>query len=166
MQNIVNTLVNTNIYGEFPPFFEFDEEILVHILEQQTDINPNDVELEALAKALTQGYYCNRVRAQGGFTLNERLQSPTAGYMVSIKGAEVQIPNVAEMSDDEIQRMCESFHIEVPRDIYFGAWVDGGTLYLDHSINIQDLDVAIAFGKANDQLAIWDISNSNSIQLK
>ena len=165
MQNIINTLVNLGIYEQFPNHFAFDEEILIHILEQQTDINPDDVDLEALANVLTDGYYCNRVRANEGFTLDTHLQSPTAGYMVSLKGTEVQFPNVADMPDDVLQRECEDFHSEVPRDVYFGAWVDEGTLYLDHSVNIQDREVAIAFGHANNQLAIWDIANGKSIRL-
>lgn len=165
MQNIINTLVNLGIYDNFKPHFEFDEEILIHILEQWTDINPDDVDLEALAEALTYGYYRNRVRAQQGFTLDAHLQSPTSGYMVSLKGTEVQFPNVADMPDDVLQRECDDFDCRVPRGVYFGAWVDEGTLYLDHSVNIQDRDVAIALGHANNQLAIWDIANGKSIRL-
>jgi hypothetical protein len=165
MQNIINTLVNLGIYDNFKPHFEFDEEILIHILEQWTDINPDDVDLEALAEALTYGYYRNRVRAQQGFTLDAHLQSPTTGYMVSLKGTEVQFPNVADMPDDVLQRECDDFDCRVPKNRYFGAWVDDGTLYLDHSVNIQDREVAIAFGHANNQLAIWDIANGKSIRL-
>lgn len=109
--------------------------------------------------------FAQLIRTNEGFTLDDSLQSPTAGYMVSLKGTEVQFPNVADMPDDVLQRECEDFHSEVPRDVYFGAWVDEGTLYLDHSVNIQDREVAIALGHANNQLAIWDIANGKSIRL-
>ena len=105
------------------------------------------------------------IRTNGGFTADQSFNAPNTGYMVSLKGTEVQFPNVADMPDDVLQRECEDFHSGVPLDAYFGAWVDGGTLYLDHSVNIQDREVAIAFGHANNQLAIWDIANGKSIRL-
>ena len=38
-------------------------------------------------------------------------------------------------------------------------------LYLDNSVNIEDLETATAFGHANKQIAIWDVVNRKTIYL-
>lgn len=109
------------------------------------------------------------IRANGGFTADKSFNTPTTGYMVSIKGTEVQFPNYSTMSDEQIERECYHYYLnEVNwkrQGVYFGAWVYDGVLFFDNSINIQDLEVAIAFGRANEQIAIWDVANGKEIRL-
>ena len=46
-----------------------------------------------------------------------------------------------------------------------GLWENQGKLYIDVSINYQDLETAKSFGKANEQLAIWDLKNNKEIKI-
>jgi hypothetical protein len=109
------------------------------------------------------------IRTNGGFTADQSFNAPATGYMVSLKGTEVQFPNYSTMSDEQLERECQEYYTnEVNwerQGVYFGAWLDDGVLFFDNSVNIQDLEVAIAFGQANNQLAIWDIANGKSIRL-
>jgi hypothetical protein len=86
--------------------------------------------------------------------------------MVSLKGSEAKF-YIDDISDERIDELCRVYRTTIDwRDgIYFGAWVDGDTLYLDVSLNIQDREVAIAYGHANHQKAIYDVNNGKSIYL-
>jgi hypothetical protein len=55
---------------------------------------------------------------------------------------------------------------DMPEFMYFGGWLDDNTLYLDTSVNIEDLDEAMKLGRANNQLAIYDVKNQTSIRLE
>ena len=109
------------------------------------------------------------IKLNGGFTADQTFNAPTTGYMVSLAGTEIQLPNFETMGYEQLQSQCENYYLNRVNwnreGVYFGAWVDDGVLFFDNSINIQDRDVAIAFGRANNQLAIWDIANGSSIRL-
>jgi hypothetical protein len=53
----------------------------------------------------------------------------------------------------------------VPTGQLFGTWIDGNDLYLDCSRHFDDYEQALAFGKANNQQAIWDAGNNTEIRL-
>ena len=50
---------------------------------------------------------------------------------------------------------------------YVGVWTnpESGVMYLDRSVWVSDLDNAIALGKAQGQLAIWDCANETEVWL-
>ena len=50
---------------------------------------------------------------------------------------------------------------------YVGVWTnpESGVMYLDRSVWVADLDTAIALGKQQGQLAIWDIANETEVWL-
>lgn len=48
---------------------------------------------------------------------------------------------------------------------YFGAWVDGGKVYLDVSTRFEDRDEALARGRAANQRAIYDAANGVCIDV-
>ena len=109
-----------------------------------------------------------QIRTNGGFTADQNFNAPTSGYMVSLAGTEVQFKTFPSMSDEQLQRECQEYFdgIDWSRDdIYFGAWVHNNVLFFDNSINIKHLDVAMAFGRANNQIAIWDIAEGKEIRL-
>ena len=91
--------------------------------------------------------------------------NPTRGYMVSIKGAEskmsLSLDNAIFFCTKHIERLMLSGN----KDTYFGMWLKDGTWYYDVSINMDDRDSAIAFGKANEQIAIWDCAKGDEIVL-
>ena len=63
-------------------------------------------------------------------------------------------------SEDEAESRKISMDVE-----YIGAWTDGEKLIGDYSKHFDTLDDAIAFGKANEQAAIYDLANKTSIYL-
>ena len=102
-----------------------------------------------------------QIKANGGISLDANGNAPKTGFMVSLMGTEMQLA----MDTRGIEDAVDFMHRHCPKDKYFGAWVDGDTLYLDQSVNIQDREVAIAFGKANEQIAIYDVEKGESIRL-
>ena len=50
---------------------------------------------------------------------------------------------------------------------YVGVWTNpvSGVTYYDRSVWLGELDNAIELGKANGQLAIWDIANETEVWL-
>lgn len=63
-------------------------------------------------------------------------------------------------SDNEAESRKIAMDVE-----YIGAWIDGEKLIGDYSKHFDTLDDAIAFGKANEQAAIYDLANKTSIYL-
>lgn len=63
-------------------------------------------------------------------------------------------------SEDEAESRKISIDVE-----YIGAWIDEGNLIGDYSKHFDTLGDAIAFGKANEQAAIYDLANKTSIYL-
>ena len=112
--------------------------------------------------------YSTLIRQNHGFTEDSAGNSPKTGYMVSLKGMEVRLSEVSRMSDLRLNEVCKVYYnqIDWKPNLYFGAWVDGDDLYLDVSTNIEDRDVAIAFGRANEQISIYGIENNEVIYLK
>lgn len=60
----------------------------------------------------------------------------------------------------------EAVSREIAKDVeYIGAWIDQGSLIGDYSKHFDTLADAIAFGKANEQAAIYDLANKTSIYI-
>lgn len=101
----------------------------------------------------------NTILNNGGATLNKDLTQAklAGGYMVSLKGSEEIHPSLTlKALRDYSRRVSIGF---------LGVWIDKGKVYLDNSINIDNLEEAIKLGKENDQLAIYDIVNDAVIEL-
>lgn len=70
------------------------------------------------------------------------------------------------MTDDDIlDYAAEHSGLLSQDDVYLGGWLDEGYGYLDVSINIQNLDEALALAKKNHQLAIYDVVTGESIYI-
>lgn len=112
--------------------------------------------------------YSRLIRQNGGLTEDSAGNSPKTGYMVSLKGREVKLEGVSTMSDFRLDEVCKVYYnqIDWKPNLYFGAWVDGDDLYLDVSTNIEDREVAVAFGRANEQISIYGIESNEVIYLK
>lgn len=83
------------------------------------------------------------------------------GFMVSIIGTEVKTDanGLKKALDKKIEE------IKGQKGLFCGAWLDGDTWYIDTSILIQDKKQAIKIGLQNNQLAIYDLKNNDSIRL-
>lgn len=103
-----------------------------------------------------------------GFTVNAaNLQPVTTGYAVALKktqnsfGAEglAKVANVI----DELQA---SGNLN-GRTLAFGGWYDSesGLYYYDATVIFEDRAKAIEAGRANEQLAIFDLANLEEIRL-
>lgn len=86
------------------------------------------------------------------------------GYMVSIKGQEVKVnKNDIEEIKKEIEKKRE--FIQDKEGLYVGLWLDNDIMFIDVSIHIIDYLEALEIARDNDQLAIYDLKNNNSIYL-
>ena len=103
---------------------------------------------------------------KGGATLNRDLQpiDTKTGYMVSYFETEKTF-DIDKIDYKEIGNIILERQADLKDNEYLGFWVDGGILYIDISINILDLEQAKQVGIANNQLAIYDLSNDSSIKI-
>lgn len=103
-----------------------------------------------------------------GFTVDAAtLQPVTSGYAVALKctqnsfGAEglAKVANV-------IEELQASGNLN-GRTLAFGGWHDSesGFYYYDATVIFQDRAEAIEAGRANDQIAIFDLANLEEIRL-
>lgn len=86
------------------------------------------------------------------------------GFMVSIYGSEEQIKDI-NILIDKIYKRAEQLK-KSNKKMFVGVWLYNGVWFLDTSINIEDYKTAVEFGKNNKQLAIYDLKNNKSIDLK
>lgn len=96
-----------------------------------------------------------------GYTVDARtLQPVTSGYAVAVKDTQNSFGN------EGLARVIKYVkdHHEVNA---FGGWYDSesGLYYYDATIIVQDLKQAIELGRANDQIAIFDLTNCKEIRL-
>ena len=96
-----------------------------------------------------------------GYTVNAATLQPVAtGYAVAV--ADTQNSFGLEGLANVIRYMED--HPEVNA---FGGWYDSesGLYYYDATIVVHDLKQALELGRANDQLAIFDLENCKEIRL-
>jgi hypothetical protein len=141
-------------------------------IEQIASLSQPFVSLMLLDKEITiptDMNYRNLINTNGGFSLNANNEQPTSGYMVSLKETERTIPNYNSRHNQIINEACADYRARMggmPEFMYFGAWLDDNTLYLSTSVNIEGLDEAMQLGRAENQLAIYDVKNQTSIRLE
>lgn len=100
---------------------------------------------------------------ENGATYNPQSHelNPSVGYMVSLKGFERK---ASELTEDEIFAFLLEHQDRLTPTNYIGIWKDG-IWYLDISIHILDLDLAMKVAEKNEQIAIWDCANKEAIYL-
>jgi hypothetical protein len=107
----------------------------------------------------------------GGFTVSTKpgREVPDRGYMVSIEGFEVKIRNVfhVEQLAPYLADYCSRFEraLQAP-GAYFGAWLDGQTVYLDVSSWYEFCDTARVAAWENRQQAFYSLEASQTIRTK
>ena len=102
----------------------------------------------------------------GGITFNLEGKAPEKGYMVSIVGQEVVIPEldyVYENLEDYINERISL--LNSMSNLYVGVWHHKGHYYIDLSENILSKAEALKQGILRSQKAIWDISEGSEIGL-
>ena len=119
-----------------------------------------------MINSITATQLINKLNNEGGFSYNVIDGSiPGNGYMVSIPGAEV-VRRLSDITEFTIKRYVEKYARQLASPgAYFGGWADGLEVYLDISINVIDLQEALALARDNDQLAIYDLVSDESIYI-
>ena len=103
-----------------------------------------------------------------GFTVNaENLQPVKSGYAVALKKTQNSfgtdgLSKVANV----IAKLQNSGNLN-GRTLAFGGWQDSesGLYYYDATVIYQDREEAIEAGRANEQIAIFDLENLKEIRL-
>ena len=105
--------------------------------------------------------------AGGTFNFDGEIVSFPDGYAVSVAGFEtvtqlegMSARNFVNLANDLVKKVDG---LADPSTHFIGAWVDGGNLYIDLSVHIQDKDAALVKASKADQLAIWDFATSESV---
>lgn len=104
----------------------------------------------------------------GGFTAKPSLVPvrPNTGYAVSLKGFETKIP-VEIVSLGLFRELLKRYQELARKHIaYIGAWIDEGYLYLDLSMILHDMTHAIEVAKRNEQKAIYNFENGETIYIE
>ena len=102
----------------------------------------------------------------GGATLDYNYNNfkSDIGFMVSLKGQEVKIDkNDIQEIKKEIEKKRE--FIKDKRGLFIGLWLDNDMMYIDVSVHIVNYLRALEVARNNEQLAIYDLKNSDSIYL-
>lgn len=96
-----------------------------------------------------------------GYTVDARtLQPVTSGYAVAVKATQ------NSFGTEGLARVIE--YVANHKNVNaFGGWYDceSDLYYYDATLIVDDLDKALELGRANDQLAIFDLTNCKEIRL-
>lgn len=101
-----------------------------------------------------------------GATLDKNYNnfSKNVGFMVSLEGQEVKVnKNDIQGIKKEIEKKRE--FIGNKKGLFIGLWLDNDIMFIDVSIHIIDYLEALEVARDNDQLAIYDLKNNDSIYL-
>lgn len=94
-----------------------------------------------------------------GFTISLLdFQTPKKGYCVAMKMTQ------DSFGDEGLKRVIE---VAMQSTYVVGGWYESeiGRYYYDCVMIVEDLQTALELGRANEQLAIFDIGNANVIEL-
>ena len=98
-----------------------------------------------------------------GFTVNKDLEKPNnLSYLVSYEGGLVY--DIQDLTSNKLLSAITTLGID--DNSLFGAWLDKSIVYIDKSLNFKDKEKAIKFGYEQNQLAIFDYENKESIYLE
>lgn len=105
------------------------------------------------------------IKENNGGTYNKEYKTinTSKGFMVSLQGYEKKCK-----TDEETEKAIKE-NMEIVKKLdnaYLGAWIDEGITYIDISVLVENKEDAMELGKVNNQLAIYDIENNESIYLQ
>ena len=110
---------------------------------------------------------CEYVKQNGGATFNLMTgEYPSTGFMVA--KAENEFILDGECTVNSLYAYMARYARDLQKDdAHLGIWynTDNGKTYLDTSYRFESIDDALAFARANHQLAIFDLATFNEIRL-
>jgi hypothetical protein len=100
-----------------------------------------------------------------GCSINLNSEIPDKGFMVSLKGHELQV-NILEFSLDHIDRFIDdNIKLLSNRKCFIGTWVENDIVFIDVSINLKNKRASLAFAQDNGQIAIFDVLQNKTVYL-
>jgi hypothetical protein len=107
------------------------------------------------------------LRESGGASVNPHGATAVGGYMVALPGHESIIrawsPDSRPVEQVTLYVLDRWATVANDPALYFGAWLDGGRLYLDVSERVADESSALAKAADRNELAIYDVANGASV---
>lgn len=113
----------------------------------------------------------DRIVNDGGYTWSPYEDGePDSGYMVSLNGYEqtYRLNDFRLIGDGMVTVWASRADVQAAINVHgtwFGAWVDGDTVYLDVSEHVTDRETALRLGAERDQLAVWDVAAGKEIRV-
>ena len=102
----------------------------------------------------------------GGVAFNLEGKAPDKGYMVSIVGQEIVIPELDYIYDNLEDYINERISLlNSMSNLYVGVWHHKGHYYIDLSENILSKSDALKQGILRSQKAIWNVTEGSEIAL-
>ncbi len=121
------------------------------------------IALKALRAAVQTPYYLTKVykvsrRNRDGYTVDNKMRPITSGYSIAVKET--------QDSHGICGLVRTTFH-SLRDGLNFGGWLDTATgrYYYDSVVIEQDEQTAIAKGRENEQIAIYNLTDGKEIRL-
>jgi hypothetical protein len=100
----------------------------------------------------------------GGVTMDLLGNVPTTGFMVSeLGGAEVFLDRFSVQDIEHV--IEENRNALFGIGAYVGTWIDGDTVHVDYSVNIDHLGKALSFGRRHGQKNIYSLDTKKVLTL-
>lgn len=115
-----------------------------------------------------------QITSQGGASYSlqygdvvERVRNSKQGFAVSPFKEREQVLPLASFGEGDLRNYClENSDLLADSENFLGAWVDGDKVYLDVSRYYYSKQKATKAAKEANQLAIFDLVNLKTIELK
>ena len=131
----------------------------------------NDLRRMKLAERITDAIFAARADGNGHSHWFGCKNDPVSGYIVGSAGNETIFDaagrNYNDVYADVVEKIefIESVAGDGPieylnRPVCIGSWISDGKLYVDISAYHAEFEDALECGRANDQIAIWDIAGN------
>lgn len=106
-------------------------------------------------------YHIKRVarRNPEGYTVDKRRHAITDGYSIAVKGTQ---------DSHGVLGLVRTTYYSLRHGLNFGGWLDTATgrYYYDSVVIEHDEDTAIAKGRENEQIAIYNLTDGEEIRLR
>lgn len=102
----------------------------------------------------------------GSFNVStNKVKKPLKGFMCSIK--DLLIIDKKDFNVKLLKSLVkDNFTLLKSNENYLGTWEDKGKIYIDISANFSSKEKALQVAKNNNQIAIFDLQEMESIYLK
>ena len=122
-----------------------------------------NMQCNKLASKIISYYFAGEQGAT--FNFDSIPQKFETGFLASYKAPSIILSEQKIPSINELREMIKKLYFKASSSDYVGFWVNEGKIYIDLTRHIVSKKSAILFGLSNDQIAIWDCKNNESINL-